>query len=376
MKKIFVVSAVLAAALLTSPRVGAVTVFEDKANDRSLAVGVLLQPQVQTTEDGAPNGQDFGTDFFLRRARLYVAGEVLKGLTFFFQTDQPNWGKGGNFTVPFYVQDAFISYQVDRALTVDSGFFLVPLEHQTLEGTATLHPIDYHGAVILFPATFGILFRDLGLEARGLLLNDRIHYRLAVLAGTRGPDIPTGAAAGTPDLNPDAEPRFTGQLRFNLYGVEDKFLFNGIYFSDTPMISVGIGGDFQRNSVRTPTGVADYGVVSGDLFFEYPLSADEEVILKGDVADWREGSGSASTGVTAWGEAGFRIAWIEPLVGADWFHAEQGLKDYTAIRPGLNFWLRRHTFNIKAEAAWTSTHTPSTGTDRAFVATLQGQVFF
>src|SRR5262245_2902963 len=82
----------------------------------ALNVGLLLQPQLQFVEIGALNGTSTSTDFFLRRIRLVVSGNITKKLSFFVQTDQPNFGArvaggGRNFDVDqFYIQDAIFSY--------------------------------------------------------------------------------------------------------------------------------------------------------------------------------------------------------------------------------------------------------------------------
>jgi hypothetical protein len=341
-----------------------------------LSVGVLLQTQLTLTQDGAPNGHNYSTDFFLRRVRAYTAGQITKGLTFFLQIDQPNLDKGGNFDAALFFRDAFMSYEVARELNIDAGLILWPFTHNSLEGAGSLHTIDYRNAGLPYPATEGKLFSDTGVQLRGLLLSDRLHYRVGAFEGARGPAT-TGLPAGTPPVNESGIPRFMGLLRLNILGVEDKFFFQGIYFSDKPLISVGVGADFQPHALRAPAGgISDYAAVNGDVFVEYPFSENDEILFNTTVANWHEGTGSTSTGTSAFGELGYRHRWIEPLVAVDWFKADQGLLDYVAVRPGVNFWLKKHNGNIKAEAAWSSATRPTTGIDREFVVTVQGQVFF
>ena len=86
----------------------------------SVNLGVLLQPQFQITAAGsegqgsagigAPDGKSPSFDFFLRRVRLMAYGTITKDLAYFVETDQPNWGKGGDFTTStMYIQDALLS---------------------------------------------------------------------------------------------------------------------------------------------------------------------------------------------------------------------------------------------------------------------------
>lgn len=375
MKLSLAAGATALASLFAASSAHAANVYEDKEKDISLNVGFLAQPQMQITQDGAPDAKSYSTDFFLRRARLYVFGAAAKNLTFFFDTDQPNWGKGGVWDQVFIVQDAFMSYEVRRELTIDAGFMLVPLSHHTLEGAASLHAIDYHSPSLHFPATMGKTLRDGGVQIRGLAFGDHLHYRLGVFEGARGPNLPAGAAPGTLPLNEDGEPRFAAQVRANILGVEDKFFMSGIYFADKPMLSIGAGYDYQRHSTRIVNGVSNHAALSGDVFFEYPFSADDEILAKVQVTHWAEGTGSVATGLGTFGEAGFRHKWIEPLVAVDYFHAEKGLSDYYAVRGGLNFWLRKHATNIKAEVAWIDDDRPS-GAKRDVIGTVQGQIYF
>jgi hypothetical protein len=376
MKRFVWLSAALLPLFVARPA-SAVTVLDDKEHDRSLSVGILLQPQLTFTEDGAPSGHDFSTDFFLRRVRMYTGGQIFKGMTFFLQVDQPNLGKGGAFEPLAFFRDAVLSYEFYRELSVDGGLILWPFTHNSLEGAGSLHTIDYRNPGLLYPGTEGKLFSDVGLQVRGLLFNDRLHYRAGAFEGARGPALPANPPAGTVPVNEKGIPRFMGMLRFNILGVEDKFFLQGVYFADKPLLSVGVGADFQPHALRiSPTYVADYFALNADAFLEYPLNEDMEIIANAAVARWREGTGAVNTAISVFGEAGFRYKWIEPLVAVDWVKAEQGLRDYIDVRPGVNFWFRKHNANLKAEAAYSSDTRPATGADRQFVVTVQGQVFF
>jgi hypothetical protein len=185
---------------LATTQAGAVNVLTDKDKDLSLDVAVLLQPQMQMAKDASPDGH-MSTDFFLRRARIFVFGKVTKEISFFVDTDQPNWGKNGTWDTSTYVQDAVLSWSPDRAFTLDSGLLLVPFSHHSLEGAAGLHGLDYHLNVIRYPAGAGKVLRDAGVLARGLLFGDVVHYRVGVFEGVRGPAIPT-VAAGAPVPSP------------------------------------------------------------------------------------------------------------------------------------------------------------------------------
>ena len=363
------------AGVLVTCTASAINVYEDKEKGASFNVGVLLQPQLQITKDGAPNGSAASFDFFLRRARLMAYGTAFEHLSFFIETDQVNWGKNGVWDTSTYVQDAFISYEFFRELSVDGGMMLVPLSHHTLEGATSLNALDYHATLIKYPTGAGKVLRDGGVQLRGLLLGDRIHYRVGVFEGVRGPALPTGAPAGTQPLNAAGEPRFAAHVRANILGVEEKFFFNGIYFTDKPLLSVGLGYDYQRHATRIKTGVSNHAALSADVFLEYPLTPDDEIIAKVNGFRYAEGTGSAATGLGMFAEAGFRHAWVEPVVGLDVFHAEASADDYVAFHGGMNFWIKKHTTNVKADVTYGVDTTPA-GSKRDLLGTVQWQLFF
>lgn len=118
-------------------------------------------------------------------------GSITKELSYFIETDQPNIGRGGNFSASTFIQDVFLTYQFAPELEIDAGMTLVPLSQHTIEGAVGLNAIDYHAELIRFPA--GLIFRDTGIQLRGLLFGGLLHYRAAVFAGVRNGAIPVPA---------------------------------------------------------------------------------------------------------------------------------------------------------------------------------------
>ena len=78
--------------------------------DASLNLVVTIQPQFQLNENGAPNGSDASYDLFVRRTRLAATGDVGNNWSYYFQVDNANFGKFGNFTGRMIVQDAWIAF--------------------------------------------------------------------------------------------------------------------------------------------------------------------------------------------------------------------------------------------------------------------------
>ena len=391
----------LLAAVLLGGHAEAATLFKDEEKGVAVNVGVLVQPWLQITGPGsagegspgigAADGKSPSFDFFLRRARLMVYGSVTKELSYFVETDQPNFGKGGDFTSSMFIQDAFFSYAFVPEFTIDAGMMLVPLSHHTIEGAIGLNALDYHADMIRFPA--GKIFRDTGIQLRGLLLNKLLHYRLGVFEGVRQSAVPAPAmppAVPPVPLNDNGLPRFVGQLRVNILGDESDFFLKGIYFTPKPLLSVGIGADLQSKAVRKLNGDPGlYRALSADVFVDYPFTADDELIVKANVFNYGEGvsgipgsTALAAGGTAFYGEAGFRMGWIEPLAFIEYLKAKNDSLTILSPHVGVNFWATKHTFNIKTDIGYRKTErpaaAPATGnvTLKDWLATVQGQVFF
>lgn len=380
-----------------SAKAAAVPVFVDEEKGIAFNVGALIQPWLQITAPGEEDGGSAGIgspdgspnfDLFLRRARILVFGNVTKELSFFLETDQPNFGKNGDYTTPpFFVQDAFLTYAFMPEFKVDVGLMLLPLSHHTIEGASGLHSLDYHGVTVRLPASK--VFRDTGVQFRGVLLNDKLAYRLGIFEGARyvPPAVPAVPPAVDPDpVNPSGLPRITGQLRFNVLGAENDFFLKGIYFSPTPIVSVGVGVDYQGDAVLagTPPEPTNHLGVSGDVFAEIPFSEVDELILKANVFNYGEGApGLPEGGTTLYAEAGFRHDWLEPLAFVDVVSADN--VSMMAPHVGVNFWINKYTFNTKLDIGYVMTETdavdpltamPTTVETTDIVATLQAQVAF
>lgn len=397
---------------------GAVTVFEDKEKGVVVNVGVLAQPWLQVTAPatdngsgpcgsdtrlncsaniGNPEGDGPSFDMFMRRARLMLWGNVTKDLAVFIDTDQANWGKNGLYNQPMVVQDAFFSYTIAPELKIDAGLMLVPLSHHTLEGATSLHALDYHSDLIRFPA--GHTFRDVGLQFRGLLAGDKLHYRVGIFNGVRQNAVPAPAdpAMAPLPVNNHGLPRFTGHLRANIVGVEPDFFLKGIYFSETPIVTVGVGADYQPSAlIRSPAEPLErrsYFQGSLDVFAEIPFSADNEVIVKANVFYASIGaSGVTGPAVNArpqgamggYLEAGYRMGWIEPLAFVEAYQEpdaedEPGARSMISPHVGVNFWAMKHNFNIKTDLGYRvyqqNLDEPPAAI-RDIFWTTQGQVFF
>jgi hypothetical protein len=348
----------------------------DKPASQPISVRFLFQPQVQFTEKDAPDADSWGKEAFIRRARIIVAGAVSDRISFFAETDVPNWGKNGNWTGSLCIQDAYIDYLLVKDggfinnLHLAAGLILLPFSHNERQTVATLNTLDFHGAVIQFPTGSTKVWRDNGLEARGLFWNKHLDIRIGVFNGLRG------NAADARPVNAKDSPRFTGRVQYNFLDAEEGFFYGGNYLGAKKILSIGAGLDTM----------ADYRATTLDLFVDYPLRSDLGLVFQADYFHYspepeRLGPGFDAPNGRAYDlEAGLRYKNLEPVFSYERFNPENAAlrpMDFAEnLRFGLNWWIMGHTANLKAEYARLKTRDALSADKTRGQWTLQAQVFY
>ena len=222
-------SAALALLFTLVPAGPAGAVKIEASEDVFVDVRYLLQPHVVLSNDPAASPA-FTSDFYIRRSRIILGGQVSPFVSFFMETDMPNWGKGGDWSNPtFFVQDALVSFDVHEAFKVSVGMLLIPFVHHAKQGATSLHTLDYHGGMVRYPA--GKVWRDNGVEFRGILAGGRLDYRVAITNGVTG--------------TPHDIPRFSGRLALNLADAESGLFYGGTYLGKKKVVSFGAAFDVQ-----------------------------------------------------------------------------------------------------------------------------------
>jgi len=345
-------------------------------DDTFLNIGALLQPQVVFGENQTPNG-GWNSDFLLRRGRIVLSGQVDSHIGFVLITDMPNWGKGGAYDQQFLIQDGLASYKFGPELTIDAGFMLLPFVRNNYVSAGALNTVDFHTLTIKFPISKA--FRDMGVEARGLLLEDKIYYRAGIFNGIASK--PAVADPATPAINDADAPRLTGNVRYNIAGKEDAYAFPGIYFTKEPIINIGIGVDWQHEAYGPDS---QHLGLNADLFVDYPLDASNELIASAAFLHYEDALIGAVAGTAHeaangfYVEAGFRLDTIEPVVSLESYDGDTTLRQ-SQVKAGLNWWVTQHRYNVKAEITIPFNEDPPAPAPAAVnnkVVTLQTQMVF
>ncbi len=314
-------------------------------------------------------GPTLQTDFYLRRVRLLFSGQIAPNFNFFIGTLNGDMGKNGDMSSRTLIADAWLEYIVADYLKINAGLLKLPFSRHMQQTGAKLHGLDFHGSCLQREG--GIGHRDMGVMARGLLLNKHIDYRLAIVDGIE-------YAPGDPDTDPPVTAinendslRVVGRIGYNVFDPEPGFFWAGTYLGKKKILSFGISFDIQPG-VGGENGEELYYALAFDAVADIPIGKNGIVAT---LNAYKFGPGcTVPEGSGFWADFGYRINKIEPLVSLESYTPTNGdTGKRLAILGGLNWWIHGHNVNLKFQFGsvklngsdeWTST------------AIIQSQVFF
>ena len=325
--------------------------------DVNFKLGVLGQFQADWLED--PVEDDTQQNLFIRRVRLLFGGQVAKNVTFFIETDAANLGRtlpgGKNISPQMIVQDAYGEVRLHDALALDFGLMFVPFSRNSIQSAATLLPVDYGAYTFTTSApTQSVVGRDVGVQAKSYLLDDRLEVRLGAFQGAR-------------DARSHRSFRYTGRVQAQLLDPEPRgFFYSGTYLGARRVAAIGAAFDRQD----------DYSAYDADAFIDLPL---------GDNAVTSQLSYQRIDGDTTFTtlpkqnvvlfEAGyliraFKITPVFQFTKRDVVDGDLGDENRWSV--GLNYWWAGHNANVKA--AWGRIDTRGLREQNQF--TVQLQLFY
>lgn len=245
---------------------GAKTKIDD---DRWFEVGARVQAWYQSVdEEGAPHMNDF----MVRRAYLYLQGQIAPKFTFFTHiagdrlgqqgVDTPGSGLGTGFSL----RDGWIAYAPFEELKIQAGRMYIPFTRSFgTESTFALLTTDLpfmQGGVrakTFFPSNVG---RDDGVTVWGNLAKGFLQYRVGVFDGQQGTQ------------NAKRSPRTAARISINPLESEGQWFNKGNYLGTKKVLSFGVGFDRQADlkwASDRPT--ADYSAWTADVFFDHPVQS-------------------------------------------------------------------------------------------------------
>ncbi len=334
-RKVALPVAVLVCLAGFAARAGAQVSISSADGKQTLNLGFLAQPQYEALDNG--EATHTGQNLFLRRLRVIMGGKITDNLSFFFETDSPNLGKGtttgtktGN---TIGVQDFSLTYSFADQLKIDAGMLLIPVSHNSQQGAASLLYVDYGPYTFQHSAPLdSVVGRDYGVEARGYLANSHFEYRLGVLQGNRG-------ASSTMPF------RTIARLAWYPFDADTGFFYTGTTLGKKHILS--IGGSFDQQQ--------DYKSYSGDVFLDQPLGGGNALTVQGDYTQFDGGTTFTKLPKqkALLGEAGFYIASVtlSPIVQYSkltYDNETTAFENQQKIGGGIAYWINGHRNNVKA----------------------------
>lgn len=297
----------------------------------SLSLGFLAQPQFESLENAA--GTDSAENVFFRRIRFMAGGKITPKLSYFVESDNPNWGKkgaDGKRINEFFLQDAYVSYAFRPEFQLDGGMILIPVSHNTGQSAASLLTVDYGSySFLASDPTRSKIGRDYGLQARGYI-KKHFEYRVGVYRGNR---------------NHDGEFPYRYTARFVWYPLEADtgFFYTGTTHGQKKIIGLGATTDHQ----------GDYSANSVDFFLDHPTKNGDAVTFQADFIHYNGGkSFTTLPKQNDWlleGGYYFKKVKLGPYVqfASRDLSNPQSLDD-RKIQGGVAYWIQKHRLNIKA----------------------------
>jgi hypothetical protein len=240
--------------------------FSSADGSTSLKLGFLGQIQGESVQNATNTNTE--NDIYFRRLRLLGLFKLGDKLSVYFDTDDPNYGKGTgnggkNSTTDMYIQDAVVTYSFAHEFQLDGGLILTPNSYNHLTSAGALMPIDY-GTYTFIEADplLTTVGRDWGTQIRGYLGNDHLEYRFGVYQGLRGEE----------DTNSF---RYVGRLSLYVFGAETGLFYRGTSLGKTQTMEFGGSVDKQK----------DYSWYDGDFFWDQPVGNGDGVTVQFDYAN-------------------------------------------------------------------------------------------
>ncbi len=228
----------------------------------SIKFGFLLQGRAESLDI---NNNDTAQDLYFRRLRILSGGKINDKLSFFFETDSPNLGKGTSSgskgSSDIYIQDFVVTYKpVNDAFNLDVGMMLNEVSYNSNQSAASLMATDYGPYSFVWSGPLDArVGRDYGVRARGYLLSDHLEYRASVMQGNRGTDSTN-------------QFRFLGRLMFNVFEAQKGLFYAGTTLGKKQLLSFGVSYDTQED-------YESYGV---DAFWDQPIGNGNGFTVQAD----------------------------------------------------------------------------------------------
>ena len=244
-----------------------------KVNDTVFfQLGIQMQGWAEATQDPVSGG--YSQNLFFRRIRFMVAGRVAPDVTFFVETENSRLGSAGtgtaiptrNLATGLALQDAFGEWRIhgDRMI-LGAGLILLPLSRNILTSSGGQLSFDVSAFSLQAngpsQASGG---RDVGLQLKGYLIDDRLEYRAGVFAGQRQ----AATASGVGSRN---SPQYAARLQYDVFDPEKGYTYSGTNRGAKTILALGAWGNTQ----------GDFRSWGADVTADFPVAGRSAATASG-----------------------------------------------------------------------------------------------
>ncbi len=310
-----------------------------KNEDVTIKFGIQGQFWADWTQDAtaaSAGTQAYQQNFFLRRARLIVGGDIGKDLSFFLETDSPNLGKTPkSISSGFMLQDAFLEWKPTKVLQIDGGLFLVPFSRNGMQSPLSYYSLDISPiSTVNNSSTQSAGLRDLGFQARGFFLKDRLQYRVGAFQGER-------------DANARNSLRTAAYLQYDFFDTETGYTFVGTALGKKKILAIDAGADKQGS----------YRGLSANAALDLPVNKGDEIGAQFQYFhyDGRQKFAAIADQNDWFVEGAYYIhrAKVQPFAkfeSQNFVAAVNAAKDIHRVGGGLNYYFRGQNLKWTAQA--------------------------
>jgi hypothetical protein len=346
-------------------------------------IGFWGQAWYQWVEDG--KGDESLNDFILRRAYLYMKGQVTDYVGFFTHIASDKIGQEGLDNSSLGLgsgvawRDFWVTFNLHEAFKIQLGRMYVPLTRNY--GTTSTKCMLTLDLPFLQGGSRGAIFyaqkvgRDDSLVLWGNPIDGHLQYRFMVGEGVEGSN------------NPDDNLRLAGRVSVSLLEPETGWFNKGTYLGKKKVLSFGVGMDSQRDLTLNDVTEEDNFVWTADVFFDHPAGNGAFTFEAAyvDIENCTQTQPQTYTDLSAGDDAtnwyfnlGYLINNVGPGGLQPYFRYENVDVDKKHatdfISGGLNYYLKGHNAKLTADYMHVDPDNPDK-TDRG-IFTLQATVGF
>lgn len=241
--------------------------------------GALSQGKTTARQDADPSfSNKMEHSFNIYRARLMFGAQLSRKGNVFIETEIPTIigtgpGNKKNMQVGLIILDAQYEHVFSKQFSVIAGKMLVSHNRNGLQGVATLMADDFTHYQYPYNMTEndplqGNFGRDVGANARGFFLKDKLEYRLGVFGGRK--------------FDGKGPVRVVGRVAYNFLDAEKDLYYAGTKLGEGRTMALAGGVDVQGS----------YRNLGMDAFLDLPAGRAGSVTVNAAFTHMTGGTGT------------------------------------------------------------------------------------